>query len=95
MDLLINLNQTSNILLLIFVVLNITTFLLFGADKYLAITKRYRIREKTLLILSGVGGSIGAIVGQYIFRHKTIKFKWILWIILFVQLLTYTYISNI
>lgn len=85
----------SSQIFLVIVILNVLTFLLFGADKYLAITKRYRIREKTLLILAGAGGSIGAIIGQYFFRHKTIKFKWILWAILFVQFFIYTYTSNI
>lgn len=67
------------------ILINIITFLTFGIDKYLARKNRDRISEKTLLSLSLIGGSIGAIMAQGFFRHKTQKFKYILWFILFVQ----------
>ena len=42
-------------------------------DKKKAEKGRWRIKESTLLILALIGGSIGAILGMYIFHHKTQK----------------------
>ena len=40
-------------------------------DKRKAIKHRYRIPEKTLFLVSLLGGSIGTLAGMYLFRHKT------------------------
>jgi uncharacterized membrane protein YsdA (DUF1294 family) len=40
-------------------------------DKQRAIHKEWRISEKTLILLSVLGGSIGMLVGMSAFRHKT------------------------
>lgn len=66
-------------------VVNAISFAAFGIDKFLAIHKRRRISERRLLQLAMIGGSIGAIAGQQTFRHKTQKFKRILWIIVLVH----------
>lgn len=55
--------------------INVLTFLVFGIDKWKARRGRWRIPEDTLLWMSIVGGSIGALVGMYLFRHKTQKRK--------------------
>ena len=34
-------------------------------------TEKRRIPEKTLFVVAALGGSIGAIVGMWAFRHKT------------------------
>ncbi len=70
----------------LFIFVNIITFITFGIDKYLAHTKRERISEKSLLRLALIGGSLGAIVAQNFFHHKTQKFKYTLWLILFAQI---------
>ena len=56
------------------VLINTVTFLIFGVDKLLAKHPRFRQRvpEKNLLILAVVGGSVGALLGMYLFRHKTL-----------------------
>lgn len=69
------------------VLINIVTVFAFALDKYLAISNRYRIPEKHLLFLALLGGSIGAITAQQLFRHKTQKFKYVLWMILSVHLI--------
>lgn len=56
-------------LYLIFI--NLTAFALMGIDKYKAIHRKWRIPEKTLFLSAVFGGSIGAILGMYTFRHKT------------------------
>lgn len=54
----------------------ITNLIAFGAmyfDKRRAKYGKWRIKEHTLFILALLGGSIGAIIGMYTFRHKTKK----------------------
>lgn len=51
--------------------INILTFLLYGIDKWKAQKGKWRIPEETLIWLAIVGGSIGALLGMYLFRHKT------------------------
>ena len=51
--------------------INILTLLIFGADKWKAKRDKWRIPEDTLIWLAIVGGSVGALLGMYLFRHKT------------------------
>ena len=51
--------------------INILTFLLYGIDKWKARKSKWRISERTLIGLAICGGSIGALLGVYLFRHKT------------------------
>ena len=60
------------------IVVNILTFLVFGIDKRKARKGRWRIPEATLIGLSAAGGSIGALLGMHLFRHKTQKRKFTL-----------------
>lgn len=53
------------------VIINIAAFLTYGMDKWKASKNAWRISEKTLLFLALIGGSIGALAGMYVFRHKT------------------------
>ena len=69
-------------------IVNLTAFFLYGIDKKRAIKQKWRISEKTLILIAVIGGSVGAICGMQVFRHKTkhIKFKLGLPAILIVQL---------
>ncbi|MEA3553999.1 MAG: DUF1294 domain-containing protein [Campylobacterota bacterium] len=63
---------------LIFV--NITTFILFTYDKVQAISANknvLRVPEINLLLMSMLGGTIGAIVSMLLFRHKIKKLSFI------------------
>jgi uncharacterized membrane protein YsdA (DUF1294 family) len=51
--------------------INVLTFLLYGIDKWKARRGKWRIPEETLMWPAIVGGSIGALLGMYLFRHKT------------------------
>lgn len=57
------------------IVINILNFLIFGIDKWKARRGKWRIPEGTLIWMSIIGGSIGALMGMYLFRHKTQKRK--------------------
>ena len=51
--------------------INLATFIAMGNDKYRAALGKWRIPEKTLIIMALLGGSFGGICGMYVFRHKT------------------------
>lgn len=46
-------------------------FALMGIDKWKAKHDSWRIPEKTLFLSAILGGSVGALAGMYLFRHKT------------------------
>ena len=58
-------------LLLWVLIWTIIAFVLMGIDKWRAATGGWRIPEKTLFLAAILGGSLGAIVGMNLFRHKT------------------------
>ena len=68
--------------------LSMLDFVLMGVDKRKAKKHRWRVPEKTFFLIALVGGSPGAILGMYAFRHKTRHwyFKWGLPAILIAQL---------
>jgi len=66
-------------------VINVITFLVFGIDKYLAMSKLRRVPEKVFYLLAALGGSIGALVGSEVFKHKRRKISFML-VILFILL---------
>jgi len=62
------------IILIVYAVLNVISFTLYGLDKYKAVREKWRIPEASLLI-AAVFGVIGAILGMIVFRHKIRKPK--------------------
>lgn len=65
------------LMIIYILVVNMLTFIFYGIDKYKAIHHQWRISEFFLLLMTFIGGSIGAISGMNIFHHKTrhLKFK--------------------
>ena len=51
------------------IIINIIAFLAMFIDKRKAKYGKWRIKEHTLFILALIGGSVGAIIGMYTFRH--------------------------
>ncbi len=49
------------------------TFFTYAFDKKKAVNNRWRIPERTLLILAAAGGAPGAYAAMRMFRHKTRK----------------------
>ena len=66
------------LLLYYLLIINALSFLLMLVDKWKAKKNRWRIRESTLLIVAALGGSVGSLLGMYIFRHKTLHLKFTL-----------------
>lgn len=84
----------EKIFIIYLAVINIITFAVFGIDKLKAIKNKWRIPEKVLFLLSIIGGSVGAMLGMYTFRHKTKKplFKFGIPAILIVQIVAIYFI---
>ncbi len=61
------------ILLVYLCLINAASLLLMHADKKKAMQKQWRIPERVLLGCAIVGGSLGALLGMRIFRHKTLR----------------------
>ena len=86
----------ANALLYYLIFINVVTFLVYGIDKWKAKQGSWRISEATLLILAVFGGSIGALFGMKVWRHKTMhkKFKYGLPLILIIQIILIGYLSK-
>lgn len=59
------------IVIVYLLIVNITAFALMGVDKRRAVRHAWRIPESALFGWAIAGGSVGAILGMYLFRHKT------------------------
>lgn len=64
-------NNINILLVLYLLVMNITGIAVMAIDKSKARHHAWRIPEKTLFLVSLLGGSLGTWAGMYIFRHKT------------------------
>ena len=62
-------------IILYLLAINIAAFIAFGIDKYKAKRDKWCIPESTLLTMAVLGGSIGALAGMKIWRHKTLHNK--------------------
>ena len=70
--------NTTTLILLYIVLINILTFFVYGIDKLKAKKSKWRVSENTLIGMAIIGGSIGAWLGMKIWHHKTLhkKFKY-------------------
>ena len=60
------------------IVINIAAWLMYGLDKWKAKSGAWRISERALLLAALAGGSVGALAGMMLFRHKTRKAKFVI-----------------
>ena len=83
------------IILSYLLMINIFTMYTFFLDKSKAKNKKWRIKERTLFLLSIFGGSMGAIIGMKLFKHKTKHwyFKYGLPFILIIQIILTIYLT--
>ena len=81
------------LLLVYLLIINAAAFALMLADKWKAKKNRWRIPEATLMGVAALGGSIGALAGMHLVRHKTQHPKFTLGIplILAVQIVAATW----
>jgi uncharacterized membrane protein YsdA (DUF1294 family) len=61
----------STFALAYYLIINVVTFIAYGADKSAARNHRWRTRESVLLGLSAAGGAFGGLLAMAVFHHKT------------------------
>lgn len=86
-------------MIIYFATINIIGFLIMLIDKKKAERGKWRIPEKTIFIVTALGGGIGTIAGMYVFHHKTRKLKFtiglpVITIAEFVGILYYAFINK-
>lgn len=52
--------------------INLTGFFVMAVDKHKARRAESRISERCLFAVAWIGGSMGVLLGIYVFRHKTL-----------------------
>ena len=84
----------TKLILLYLLIINAISLLLMLADKRKAQQNLWRIPERTLFTAALFGGSIGSILGMYLFRHKTKHWYFVLGMpaILVVQIMLFCYL---
>ena len=89
-----NIFTTKNIIIY-FIIINIIGFLIMYIDKQKAKAHAWRIPEKTLFLVSLLGGSLGTWCGMYLFRHKTKHWYFVIGmpLILFLQIAAIIYLT--
>lgn len=87
---------TVSLAVILLIILNMTAFVLFYYDKHAAQDQLWRISEGTLLLVALIGGSVGAILGQQLMRHKTRKepFRTMLFSIPVLQILAGVFLAR-
>jgi uncharacterized membrane protein YsdA (DUF1294 family) len=60
-------------IILYLIAINLIGFFAMWLDKRKAKKGKWRIKEKTLFMITVLGGGIGTVSGMYTFRHKTQK----------------------
>ena len=70
--------MTTTNIIIYFIAINIIGFFVMWLDKRKAKKGQWRIPEKTLFIITALGGGIGTIAGMYAFRHKTQKLAFVI-----------------
>ena len=76
-------------------IINIIGFLIMGLDKLKAKKRAFRIPEATLFLIAIMGGSVGSLLGMYIFRHKIrhLKFTIGMPVILVLQVILFLFLK--
>lgn len=77
-------NPLHYFLIAYFVIISIVAVIITCYDKHCAIRDKWRVKERTLLIVSALGGGIAMYVTMQLIRHKTKKLKFMLGIPLMV-----------
>lgn len=60
------------------IAVNVLSFVLMALDKSKARRGAWRIPEKVLFLSAVLGGSAGALLGMFAFRHKTKHLRFVL-----------------
>jgi uncharacterized membrane protein YsdA (DUF1294 family) len=78
------LSQPQRIAVYLYAAMSAITFVVFGFDKLAAWRGKRRVPEKTLYLLSLLGGWPGALLAMPVFRHKRRKGSFVAIVVLIV-----------
>lgn len=85
---------TKQIVILVYagwlVLLSIIAFIAYGVDKSKAKKGKWRTKEKTLLLLSFLGGAFGGFPAMLVFHHKTKGEHWYFTVVNILGLMIHT-----
>ena len=70
--------EMHKVALLYVIIMNIIGVMMMGIDKSRAKRHAWRIPERTLFLISLLGGSVGSLAGMYLFRHKPKHMKFVI-----------------
>ncbi|MFC5631270.1 MULTISPECIES: DUF1294 domain-containing protein [Streptococcus] len=59
--------------IVILLIWNLIVFMTYGIDKHKSVANKWRISEKSLLLMTLCAGGLGALLGGEMFHHKTRK----------------------
>ena len=76
-----------NKIIVYIIILNILGYLIMYIDKRRAKKQQWRISEQTIFLITFLGGGIGTTLGMYTFRHKTKKIKFIIGLIIYINVI--------
>lgn len=78
------------------IIINVIAIIVTITDKVRAVYKKWRITEKTLFLLSALGGAVGMYITMHIIHHKTKKPQFMIGIpaIFIAELLLFLIIYN-
>lgn len=74
------------------ILINVIAYFIIYIDKQKAINKKWRISEKSIFILAILGGSVGAYISMFVFRHKIKKWYFALGIPCIIALQVYIFL---
>ncbi|MEE0264147.1 MAG: DUF1294 domain-containing protein [Acutalibacteraceae bacterium] len=86
----------STIIIIYLLIINIVAVVVTVTDKVRAVYNKWRITEKTLFVISALGGAVGMYITMHIIHHKTRKLRFMLGIpaIFIAELLLFLLIYN-
>ena len=70
--------EVHKVAFLYVIIMNIIGVMMMRIDKSRAKRHAWRIPERTLFLISLLGGSVGSLAGMYLFRHKTKHMKFVI-----------------
>lgn len=79
------------------IMINVAAWLIYGLDKQKAKRHAWRIPERVLIAFAAAGGSVGALAGMMMFRHKTKKPKFYIGVpvIMIMQIIVIFYLIQV
>ena len=85
----------TEIFIIYIAIINVVAFVMYGVDKWKAKHAKWRTSEAALIFVAIIGGSIGALAGMAVWRHKTqhAKFKFGIPLILIIQIVALIFTS--